>query len=84
MRCASHERVVDLIRSSGSLVTMTVVSQTFPNNFQQQQQVNLHYITNETLATHANRSLSLIATVTYFSIAFSPLSHSSAAIIDER
>lgn len=43
MRCASHEHVVDLIRSSGSLVTMTVVSQTFPNNFQQQQQqVNLH------------------------------------------
>lgn len=36
MRCASHEHVVDMIRSSGSLVTMTVVSQTFPNNFQQQ------------------------------------------------
>lgn len=36
MRCASHEHVVDLIRSSGSLVTMTVVSQMFPNNFQQQ------------------------------------------------
>lgn len=36
VRCASHEHVVDLIRSSGSLVTMTVVSQTFPNNFQQQ------------------------------------------------
>lgn len=39
VRCASHEHVVDLIRSSGSLVTMTVVSQVFPNNFQQQQQV---------------------------------------------
>lgn len=41
VRCASHEHVVDLIRSSGSLVTMTVVSQVFPNNFQHQQQVNL-------------------------------------------
>lgn len=41
VRCASHEHVVDLIRSSGSLVTMTVVSQNFPNNFQQEQhQVN--------------------------------------------
>lgn len=36
MRCASHERVVDMIRSAGSLVTMTVVSQIFPNNFHQQ------------------------------------------------
>lgn len=41
VRCASHEHVVDLIRSSGSLVTMTVVSQIFPNNFQQQQQVQI-------------------------------------------
>lgn len=39
MRCASHEHVVDLIRTSGALVTMTVVSQTFPNNFQQQQRM---------------------------------------------
>lgn len=37
MRCASHEHVVDLIRKSGSQVTMAVVSQSFPNNFQQQQ-----------------------------------------------
>lgn len=36
VRCASHEHVVDLIRSSGSLVKMTVVSQSFPNNFEQQ------------------------------------------------
>lgn len=35
MRCASHEHVVDLIRSSGALVTMTVASQTYPNNFQE-------------------------------------------------
>lgn len=39
MRSASHELVVDLIRNSGALVTMTVVSQTFPNNFQQQQRM---------------------------------------------
>lgn len=38
VRCASHEHVVDLIRSSGSLVTMDVISQMYPNNFQQQQQ----------------------------------------------
>ncbi|XP_055314371.1 uncharacterized protein LOC129575241 isoform X24 [Sitodiplosis mosellana] len=43
VRCASHEHVVDLIRSSGSLVTMTVVSQVFPNNFQQQQQQQQHF-----------------------------------------
>lgn len=43
VRCASHEHVVDMIRSSGSLVTMTVVSQLFPNNFQQQQQVITEY-----------------------------------------
>ncbi|KAJ6646032.1 SH3 and multiple ankyrin repeat domains protein 3 [Pseudolycoriella hygida] len=36
VRCASHEHVVDLIRTSGSLVSMTVVSQSYPNNFQQQ------------------------------------------------
>lgn len=36
VRCASHEHVVDIIRTSGSLVSMTVVSQNFPNNFQQQ------------------------------------------------
>lgn len=41
VRCASHEHVVDLIRSSGSLVTMTVISQMYPNNFQQQQQVSV-------------------------------------------
>lgn len=38
VRCASHEHVVDLIRTSGSLVSMTVVSQSYPNNFQQQVQ----------------------------------------------
>lgn len=36
VRCASHERVVEMIRSSGALVTMTVVSQIFPNNLHQQ------------------------------------------------
>lgn len=43
VRCASHEHVVDLIRSSGSLVTMTVISQAFPNNFQQQQHQQQQY-----------------------------------------
>lgn len=31
-----------MIRNSGALVTMTVVSQTFPNNFQQQQRMQQH------------------------------------------
>lgn len=51
MRCASHEHVVDLIRSSGSLVTMTVVSQNFPNNFQQEQQ-QVHSISNDFFHAH--------------------------------
>lgn len=36
VRGASHEHVVDLIRTSGALVSMTVISQSFPNQLQQQ------------------------------------------------
>lgn len=37
VRASSHEHVVDLIRSSGALVSMTVISPNFPNQMQPQQ-----------------------------------------------